>query len=167
MQSDISIVPIASEHAEGYRECIDVIARERKHIGMVEAPVIEVVQGWVADAICKKSPYFVAVTDGQVVAWCCVIRGERVGFTHSGGLSMGVHPAWRRMGLGRQLLDAAVCESWAIGLERIDLQVLLSNEPAVSLYRSAGFRTEGVKRRARLLDGAYEDILIMALLRPE
>ena len=80
---------------------------------------------------------------------------------------MGVHPAYRRMGIGRRLLDAAVSESWAIGLERIDLQVLVSNEPAVLLYRSAGFQTEGIKRRAWLLDGVHEDILIMALFRPE
>jgi RimJ/RimL family protein N-acetyltransferase len=35
----------------------------------------------------------------------------------------------------------------------------------IALYRSLGFAEEGLKRRARFLDGKYEDLLIMALLR--
>ena len=48
---------------------------------------------------------------------------------------------------------------------RIELEVFASNERAVRLYQSEGFMLEGRKRRARILDGTEDDILIMALCR--
>ena len=39
-----------------------------------------------------------------------------------------------------------------------------SNERAIALYRALGFVIEGIKRRARKLDGQYEDNVFMALL---
>ena len=38
-----------------------------------------------------------------------------------------------------------------------------SNERAVALYRTLGFVTEGIKKRARKLDGHYDDNVFMAL----
>ena len=39
-----------------------------------------------------------------------------------------------------------------------------SNTAAIALYRALGFVTEGTKRRARKLDGEYDDNVVMALL---
>ena len=50
-------------------------------------------------------------------------------------------------------------------LTRIELEVYASNSAAIALYRRFGFSEEGLKRRARFLDGQYQDILLMALLR--
>ncbi len=38
-----------------------------------------------------------------------------------------------------------------------------SNGPAVALYEKIGFKREGVKRKARFLDGRYDDVIQMAL----
>jgi hypothetical protein len=50
------------------------------------------------------------------------------------------------------------------GVERIELEVFASNATAIALYRRLGFVTEGVRRRARMLDGQHDDNLMMALL---
>jgi RimJ/RimL family protein N-acetyltransferase len=50
------------------------------------------------------------------------------------------------------------------GIERIELEVLASNTAAIRLYEKVGFVHEGVKRRARHLDGAWDDNVMMALL---
>ena len=67
-------------------------------------------------------------------------------------LGLGVHRDHRRRGLARRLLAHA--EAWAAaqpGLAWIDLQVLSSNEPAVALYRAAGWQmTGGVPDRYRI-----------------
>ena len=52
----------------------------------------------------------------------------------------------RRSGLGRRLVEAAVEEAAGRGAERIFLQVRESNEAALALYRSTGFRRIGRKR---------------------
>ena len=49
-------------------------------------------------------------------------------------------------------------------MERVELEVLASNLPAISVYEKLGFQRKGVKRRARKLDGVYDDNVIMALL---
>jgi RimJ/RimL family protein N-acetyltransferase len=49
------------------------------------------------------------------------------------------------------------------GIERVELEVYASNIPAISLYEKSGFVREGVKRKARKLDGGYDDIVVMAL----
>ena len=57
--------------------------------------------------------------------------------------SMWVHPAVRRSGAGRGLVEA-VCE-WAraIGALRIRLDVTVTNAPAIRLYESCGFVPTG------------------------
>jgi RimJ/RimL family protein N-acetyltransferase len=48
-------------------------------------------------------------------------------------------------------------------LERIELEVFASNTPAITLYEKKGFVVEGVKKKARKLDGVYDDMIQMAL----
>jgi RimJ/RimL family protein N-acetyltransferase len=49
----------------------------------------------------------------------------------------------------------------------VELEVYPDNQAAVLLYEQFGFVAEGLRRRARKLDGRYQDIELMALwLRP-
>jgi ribosomal protein S18 acetylase RimI-like enzyme len=77
------------------------------------------------------------------------------------GLS--VAEEFRRRGVGRALLDAAIREATARGARRLTLRVLAPNEPARRLYESAGFVVEGVQRELFLLEGAYVDDILMTL----
>jgi RimJ/RimL family protein N-acetyltransferase len=45
--------------------------------------------------------------------------------------------------------------------------VYADNAAALALYERFGFEREGVKRRARYLDGVWRDMVGMALLREE
>ncbi len=71
--------------------------------------------------------------------------------------------AFRRRGVGRALLRAAVGEARARGARRLTLRVLGHNEAARRLYESAGFAVEGVLRGEFFLDGVYVDDVAMAL----
>jgi [ribosomal protein S18]-alanine N-acetyltransferase len=73
--------------------------------------------------------------------------------------TFGVHPDWRRQGIGRQLLLNLVELSVTIGARRMTLEVRLSNGPAQSLYRTFGFEDAG-RRHAYYTDDG-EDALIM------
>jgi RimJ/RimL family protein N-acetyltransferase len=74
---------------------------------------------------------------------------------------------WRGQGLGRALLEACIRKAFASGFTRIELEVYADNASAIALYRRLGFVDEGLKRRARVLDGRVQDLRLMALLREE
>jgi ribosomal protein S18 acetylase RimI-like enzyme len=83
---------------------------------------------------------------------------------HRAMLGMGVHRAWRRRGLGRQLLDAAV--EWArleAGLAWVDLEVLAGNVPAVELYLRSDFTMVARIEDMLRVDGASHDLCYMSL----
>jgi ribosomal protein S18 acetylase RimI-like enzyme len=74
---------------------------------------------------------------------------------------MGVHPEFRRRGIGRRLLKAALAHAREIALERVELEVFASNHAARHLYEKAGFRVEGTLRRARKTNEGYDDLIVM------
>jgi ribosomal protein S18 acetylase RimI-like enzyme len=81
---------------------------------------------------------------------------------HRAMLGMGVHRAYRRRGLGLQLVDAAV--GWARsedGLKWVDLEVLSDNHPAVALYLRAGFTMTARIEDMLEIDGASHDLSYM------
>lgn len=90
----------------------------------------------------------------------------REGYRYGGVLGIGLLAAYRGRGLGAKLALSAICEARQAGIERIEVEVLLSDENAIRLYGQLGFVHEGVKRRARLMDGGYDDKVFMALLGP-
>ena len=89
-------------------------------------------------------------------------KGRRA---HSGSISIGVHDAWHRRGIGRalmtELLDLA--DNW-LGLRRVELHVFADNHAAIALYRGFGFEIEAWHRGAVLRDGVLIDNCFMARL---
>jgi diamine N-acetyltransferase len=64
-----------------------------------------------------------------------------------------------------RLATAAAFEQY--GAHRLWLDVKPHNERALALYRSAGFVEEGLLRDALYLDGRFESLIVMSILRPE
>lgn len=52
----------------------------------------------------------------------------------------------QRQGLGRTLLDALVDEARRRGVAQLFLEVLETNAPALALYESTGFESQGRRR---------------------
>jgi RimJ/RimL family protein N-acetyltransferase len=83
---------------------------------------------------------FVAVTvDGDVVGQLGVHRHE-YGVAE---LGMAVSAGWRRRGVGRGLLDAAVAWARQHDVHKLALQCWDHNDAALALYERAGFVWEG------------------------
>jgi GNAT superfamily N-acetyltransferase len=53
---------------------------------------------------------------------------------------MGVQPAYRRLGLGRALLQEGFWRAWAVGADRMEVDTFSFSEPALRAYESVGFR---------------------------
>lgn len=61
----------------------------------------------------------------------------------------------------RTILNHAFAD---LNLHRVQLSVLAGNERARSLYKKVGFAEEGRARQAAFKDGAYADLIQMAIL---
>jgi RimJ/RimL family protein N-acetyltransferase len=79
---------------------------------------------------------------------------------------MGVLPSFRGRGLGTALIAATLNDARRRGLVRVELTVFASNLPAIALYEKTGFTKEGVMSGAVLIDGRYEDAILMAIVSP-
>jgi RimJ/RimL family protein N-acetyltransferase len=160
------IAPIDEEHISGFRAAIDVVARERKYLAFLEAPPLENVTKFVLRNIELAYPQFVVLSAGGVVGWCDVLPNRsRVIYWHCGTLGVGLLPGFRGKGIGRQLMRRTIDAAFAFGLTRIELTVRQGNANAIALYKSLGFEIEGLHRNAVCIDGQYENLHSMALLR--
>lgn len=72
-----------------------------------------------------------------------------------------VKKACRGRGIGRELLKAAIEKARSIGGMEFTLEVRASNAPAIALYESLGFVSEGV--RPGFYENPREDAIIMWL----
>ena len=160
----IDIVPIAEMHIPGFHAVLDRVARQRRYLALVEAPPLATTREFVLRNIERGAPQWLAIDGEAVVGWCDIVADEREPCRHCGRLSMGVHPDYRGRGIGGRLLAATLAAAERRGLERIELQVLESNEIAIRLYKRFGFEQEGILRNARKLDGRYENKITMSLL---
>ncbi|KAM3114269.1 ribosomal protein S18-alanine N-acetyltransferase [Phormidesmis sp. 146-33] len=70
-----------------------------------------------------------------------------------------VHPDYRHQGLGQTLLLALLESAHQRGLERSTLEVRISNQSAIDLYRKFGFKVAG--RRKGYYEDTGEDALIL------
>jgi ribosomal-protein-alanine N-acetyltransferase len=62
-------------------------------------------------------------------------------------LNLAVHPDYRRQGLGEALLSRSLEISEANGTTKSFLDVKVSNDPALALYRKFGYKKIGVRKK--------------------
>jgi ribosomal protein S18 acetylase RimI-like enzyme len=101
---------------------------------------------------------FVAVADGRMVGELTLALGNpnptQIGF--------GVHPSWRRRGVGRMLLGHAVAWADAKGIHKLTAEVFPENAAALALLAEHGFAEEGylVNQFRRNAGGANDAVLL-------
>ncbi|MDX3194861.1 GNAT family N-acetyltransferase [Streptomyces sp. MN03-5084-2B] len=75
---------------------------------------------------------------------------------------LAVDPDRRRLGIARQLVEAAVAEARHRGARKVTLRVLGPNTGARRVYERCGFVVEGVLRGEFRIDGHDVDDVLMA-----
>ena len=74
-------------------------------------------------------------------------------------ITLGVHPDWRRQGIGCQLIGRLLQVAIEQQMGWATLEVRASNQGAIALYESLGFKSVG--RRKRYYSDPEEDGLIL------
>lgn len=110
------------------------------------------------------SHFFAKQVDGVIAGYVCV----RVMYEECQICNICVAPKYRRLGYASELLKTVAEFSVEEGCERCELEVNVSNEPAVGLYKKCGYIEEGVRknfyRRSRY---ATRDAYTMVLHLPQ
>ena len=121
----------------------------------------------------QKNPkaFIVAEVDGRIAGYimCRIEHGfsdlRRLSFTKKGHVvSVAVLPEYRRMGIGRALMQDAFKAMVEYGASEAFLEVRVGNTEAVSLYTSMGLKiTRTVEYYYR--DGESANVMTLALRR--
>jgi RimJ/RimL family protein N-acetyltransferase len=159
----IEIMPITLDHLKGYHACLDAVAKEKYFIALQAAPPSYLLRASVMENIQLGHPHCVALLDSELIGWCSIVRDELEAYGHNGTLGMGIQANFRGQGFGEKLLKATLIQAQKAGLERVELQVLASNQAAIGLYLKVGFEQEGRLKKRYCLNGQYQDLLQMAL----
>lgn len=100
--------------------------------------------------------------NGRVVAYGGVFWGCDEGQI----TNVAVRPEFRRRGYGEAILSGLLSLAKERGCAEVSLEVRVSNEGAIALYRKAGFETVGIRKH--FYTRPNEDAMVMVLrLDPE
>ena len=107
----------------------------------------------------------VAVIDGRIVgsAGVSAVRSRRK-VAHRACFGISILKEYWGMGIGRVLMEASIDCARQAGYTQLELEVVVDNERAVSLYRRAGFEEFGRNPRGyRSASSGYQELVYMRL----
>jgi phosphinothricin acetyltransferase len=122
-----------------------------------QAPTWEV---WDASHICGAR--LVARRSETVSGWAALSPvSARAVYAGVAEVSVYVAQSQRERGLGRQLLEALIAASEAIGIWSLQAAMFPENAGSVALHRRCGFRAVGRRERIARLDGRWRDTILL------
>ncbi|NLZ47251.1 MAG: ribosomal protein S18-alanine N-acetyltransferase [Clostridiales bacterium] len=142
--SSIEIVPIEDKYIEGIL-----------NVSILSFPITWSKDSFEKELTNKYARYMVAVKDDLVVGFA----GMWIILDEAHITNIAVHPEYRGFGIGTMLMESLISICKLENVIGITLEVRVSNQRAINLYKKFGFVEEGI-RKAYYEDNK-EDALIM------
>jgi len=163
----VSISNLTSrEYEQAFRHYSIEPMRERDLIDVVEIEETSGLNRWGYDAYRRElfaNPNSVMIVARNMISGPSVV-GFFAGWIVEDELhvnNVASHKGYRRMGIGRSLMQAAIDEARVRGVAEVLLEVRASNESAQQMYRNLNFHFVGRRRDYYRLP--TEDALVMKL----
>jgi RimJ/RimL family protein N-acetyltransferase len=120
------------------------------------------------DQFAKQNPegsQVVALVDGKVAGYLGFHAPTPLETNqHVRELDIAVDERFQGRGIGKQLLEKGKIEAKEIGIHKLSLRALATNEGAIQFYKKCGFIEQGRLINEFYIDGKYEDDLLMYML---
>jgi RimJ/RimL family protein N-acetyltransferase len=120
-----------------------------------ESPIAQVVSNLTTEG----NYTFGAFEGDELIGVVTLLQEKAEKIQHRANIfAMYVTPKKQGAGIGEALLTEAINKAKSIeALEKINLSVVASNEPAKKLYSKLGFKVFGIEEKAMKLNGVYLD----------
>jgi len=106
-----------------------------------------------------KLPWLVCEQEGRIAGYAYASRhSARASYDWSVNVSVYIHPAWHRRGVGRSLYDSLFATLRLLGYYNAYAGIALPNASSVGLHEAVGFRPIGVFREVGHKLGAWHDV---------
>lgn len=99
----------------------------------------------------------------QIVGMVSLKGNSKKRLKHHANLGISVLKDYWNLGIGTNLMAAAIGYAVETGLEIIDLEVVTNNEAAIALYEKFGFEVIGKYNNFLKIDDNYLDVYLMNL----
>ncbi|WP_172194025.1 GNAT family N-acetyltransferase [Saccharibacillus qingshengii] len=136
----------------------------RKVTADLEPITVESRHAWFEEHEPSRRPLWVMRQNGRVAAWISLQSFYgRPAYNATAEVSIYVDESLRGTGAGSRLLEKAIAESPALGVDTLLGFVFGHNEPSIGLLRKYGFESWGNLPRVAVLDGVERDLVILGL----
>jgi RimJ/RimL family protein N-acetyltransferase len=113
----------------------------------------------------RNGTSFVVEADNHCIGGCALFQFDDVARTAALGITIGDKAYWGK-GYGREAVQLLVDYAFRLrNLRRVWLTVNGRNERAIRAYQACGFVEEGRQRQHIWSNGAYDDLVYMAVVR--
>ena len=109
------------------------------------------------DAMQQDTLFVVALEQEMIAGYC----GMYCSFAEGEITNVAVDPQYQGQGIGRAMMEYFLEQAGRRGIDRILLEVRISNANAIHLYETLGFRNCGVRKG--LYEMPREDGMVMSL----
>lgn len=117
---------------------------------------------WFEEHTPGHRPLWVLEEAGRVAAWLSFSTFYgRPAYARTAELSVYVHAAFRKRGLGSYLLREAIGHAPAIKIDTLLGFIFGHNQPSLALFERFGFARWGTLPRVAALDGIERDLVIV------
>ena len=159
----MEIRKIQMEDANNYLDMLLNLDNETKFMMFEpgERPTdINIIKNIIEKSINGDNLILIAIDEENIVGFLSAQKGEYKRIKHTGYIVVGIREKYR--GIGSKLFSEL--DIWAIenNITRLELSVICSNTIAKHLYEKNGFKVEGIKKNAMIIDGKYVDEFFMA-----
>lgn len=105
----------------------------------------------------------IAEVDGEHVGNCSISSyGSYQRYSHRCSVAIALYQEYCGLGIGRKMMEIVLGIAKECGYEQAELEVITTNEKALRLYESLGFRIYGTQSHSmKYKDGTYADAYLM------
>jgi ribosomal protein S18 acetylase RimI-like enzyme len=115
-----------------------------------------------SDSEKPRNLFLVAVVKNRIVGFSRCEGHTLTRFAHKVEFGVCVLQEYWGYGMGKNLLAESIAWADANGIQKITLNVLETNDKAVTLYQKLGFEIEGILKNDKILsDGNFYNTIVM------